>query len=175
MQVKLALELLGLALSQFQARAGTLFWPWNEYVLQTPRQRSGVQVVLTLWWSAFLLFQKRRLLVSFHFFPFVMTSGILYGLLFGARYRPFSSDSFPCFKGMILILKHLIPCLWFRHPSLQLSLSLVIKACSFLSLPRSAYFYRLWWGVWFSFLFERLIFPVLPKIVELFMVKLRPL
>lgn len=36
---------------------------------------------------------------------------------------PFSSDSFPCFKGMILILPHLSPCVWFRCSSLQLIIS----------------------------------------------------
>lgn len=36
---------------------------------------------------------------------------------------PFSSDSFPCFKGMILILPHRSPCVWFRCSSLQLIIS----------------------------------------------------
>lgn len=122
-------------------------------MLQSIRQLSGMHVVLTVWWSSLLLlFQKRRLLVSFHFLPFIMASGIPYGLLLGVRYRPFSSNSFPCFKGMILILQHLIPCLWFRHPSFQLlSLSLIVKACSFFSILRNAYFYRPWVCVFLFF------------------------
>lgn len=144
-------------------------------MLQTIRRVSDMRVVLTVWWSPFL-FQKRRLLVSFHFLLFIMASGIPCGLLLGVRFRPFRSDSFPSFKGMILILRHVIPCLCFRCLSLQLlSLSLVIKAYSFFSLLRSAYFCRLWSGAWLSFLFNRLIFPVFPENVGLFMVKLRPL
>lgn len=119
-----------------------------------PRPSPALAHVWSLLYSVILPppFQKRRLLVSFYFLPFTMTSGTSFVL----RQQSFSSDSFCCFKGIILILCHLIPCLWFRWTPLQLlSPSAVIKACSFFQSLEECVFLQALVGGCFSFLFEK--------------------
>lgn len=139
-----------------------------------PSGSSGMGVVLAAWLLMLPPHSSEELLACFCFLSFRMASGIPYQLPFGDRCGPFSYDSHPCFKGIILTAQRPVPCLWFSHPSLQLySLSLISKVYFFQSNQDCIFLQALLWGV-FSRLFKGLIFPVSPEIVGLFMVKFRP-
>lgn len=137
-----------------------------------PSGSSGMGVVLAACLLMLPPHSSEELLARFCFLSFIMASGILYQFPLGDRCGPFSYDSHPCFKGIILTAQRPVPCLWFSHPSLQLfSLSLIIEV--FFQSNQDCIFLQALWGV-FSCLLKGLIFPVSPEIVGLFMVKFRP-
>lgn len=74
----------------------------------------------------------------------------LLALLFGLRQRPCSSDSFCCFRGMILILYHLIPCLVLMafSPSAVISKPVLFSVswgvCIFSGSGGRVFFFSLW-------------------------------
>lgn len=150
MQVKPALEFLGLALSSLsQSRNTVLALGWI---------CSDHRAALSCMWS---------LLCGGHIsFPFFQRGGYWYlstfchsqwllavhlGLYLGLDVGHLFLMA--CLKEVVLIYSSTVgSLLMVQTPSLQLlSLSLVTKTCSFLSLLRSAYFYSLWWSVLFIF------------------------
>lgn len=91
---------------------------------------------------------------------------------FWCFFLPFSSDSFCCFQGMILML-YISFCVCGSDGFVSAPLSI----CRFFfQSPKECVFLQAPVGGCFSFLFEkRLSIPIWPEIVELFIVKFRQL